>query len=310
MCLCGFDIIGSFGYAFTSYATPKEHYVWGAEGNDASCTAQGFFIQIGTIALYFNVSIAMYYVLVVEYSWKDQNLRKSWWYISMFVCPILIGSIFAFAGIPFYGTSKIWCNNSALYWPEIPVVVAIAVATILLLRLCWYVYQSERVSRRFRQHDNDGQNTITKLVFKQALIYLAAFFLTWPAYLALQIMLANKRGYDRYGFFLFAGTSVTLQGFWNYVFHSGLGVSVTRSLSVAMKKFGTSFRLSQRRSHTASSGSSSMMNIPNTDITNTVSSTPMRQTRTIDMTGNSKRQSNKYSSRTAEAHNSERNDFV
>merc|ERR1712224_500145 len=136
-------------------------------------------------------------------------------------------------------------------------------------------------------------NTITKLVFKQALIYLAAFFLTWPAYLALQIMLANKRGYDRYGFFLFAGTSVTLQGFWNYVFHSGLGVAVTRSLSVAMKKLGTSFRLSQRRSHTASSGSSSMTSIPNT-----VSSTPMRQTRTIDMTGNSKRQSNKYSSRT------------
>jgi len=224
--LCSFDIFGSLGYAFTSYPTPKEDYIYGAEGNEASCTVQGFFIQVGTIALYFNVSIAIYYFLIIQCSWREHRLRKSRVYYMLFIVPIVLGSIFAFAGIPFYDNNVLWCNNSWKYWSEIPVAVAILVATVIMVNLCWFVYKSESASSRFRRHNQGDRNSLTSTVFKQSLVYLGSFYLTWPAYLAMQIMIANGRAFSNYRFFLYAGTSVTLQGFWNCTFHIGMDFQI------------------------------------------------------------------------------------
>eukprot|EP00536_Pseudo-nitzschia_multiseries_P003712 jgi/Psemu1/186463/e_gw1.58.68.1 len=227
--LCSFDIIGSASYAFTSRPTPTEDYIYGGHGNKATCTAQGFFIQFGTISLYINVSIAFYYLLIIQYSWRESRLRKSWVYPLLFAVPISVGTIFAFAGIPFYDNTVLWCNNRGLYWPEAPVIIAIAIATYVMLNLCWFVYKSERISRRFRRHSESERASLSKAFFLQSLVYLAAFYLTWPAYLALQIMIANGKAFSNYGFFLFAGTAVTLQGFWNFIFHTGLHTHTIRS---------------------------------------------------------------------------------
>ena len=220
--LCCFDIIGSLGYVFTSLPTPKEDYVYGAVGNEASCKAQGFFIQIGTISLYINVSIAFYYLLIIQFSWREHRLKKSMVYFMLFAVPIVVGLIFAFAGIPYYDNALLWCNNSMLYWPETPVAIAIAVATVIMINLCVFVYKSERASRRFRRHIEDERDSLSKAFFKQSLVYLGAFYLTWPPYLALQVAIANGYAFSNYGFTLYAGTAVTLQGFWNYIFHVGL----------------------------------------------------------------------------------------
>ena len=221
--LCGFDIIGSLGYAFTSLPTPEEDYIHGAVGNEASCTAQGFFIQIGTISLYINVSIAFYYLLIIRFSWRERKLKLSWFYYMLFIVPILIGAIFAFAGIPFYDNVILWCNNSGKYWSEIPVAIAISIATVIMVNLCWFVYKSERASKRFRRHSEEERASLSSAFFKQSLVYLGAFYLTWPPYLALQIMIANGYAFsDNYPFVIIAGTAVTLQGFWNFAFHTGL----------------------------------------------------------------------------------------
>jgi len=237
--LCGFDIIGSMGYAFASYPSPKELHIHGAQGNAASCTAQGFFIQIGTISLYINVSIAFYYLLIIKFSWREHTLKKSWFYYMLFAIPILVGSIFAFAGIPYYSSAILWCNNSWIYWSEIPVAIAIGIATVVMVNLCWFVFKSERASRRFRRHSEQERNSLAKSFFLQSLVYLGAFYLTWPPYLALQIMIANGRAFDSYSFMLYAGTAVTLQGFWNYVFHVGMS---TRGVGKSIKSAWTSVK--------------------------------------------------------------------
>lgn len=239
MFLCFFDIIGSAGYAFTSYPTPREDYIYGAEGNKASCTAQGFFIQLGTIALYANVSIAFYYLLIIQYSWREHSLRKSWVYRSLFVVPVILGCVFAFAGIPFYDNAVLWCNNSRNYWSEIPVMIGIGIATFVMINLCWFVWKSERASRRFRRHSEEERNSLSKAFFMQALVYLGSFYLTWPPYLALQLMIARGYAFSHYGFYLFAGTAVTLQGFWNFTFHTGLH---TRTIGKKINRVWTSVR--------------------------------------------------------------------
>lgn len=56
-----FDIIGSAAYSFTTRPTPTD----GSQGNNATCTAQEFFIQVRTVAAYMNVSLPLYYYLAI-----------------------------------------------------------------------------------------------------------------------------------------------------------------------------------------------------------------------------------------------------
>ena len=94
--MSAFDIIGSIAYAFTSLPIPPDYYFEGAKGTEASCTAQGYFIQLGTIACYTNVSLAFYYYLILKNGWSDSRLKKvRHWF---FICPVIVGLAFAFAG--------------------------------------------------------------------------------------------------------------------------------------------------------------------------------------------------------------------
>ena len=49
---------------------------WGARGNDVTCTAQGFFIQLGMLSLWYNMALSMYYLLVIRYNWREFQLVK------------------------------------------------------------------------------------------------------------------------------------------------------------------------------------------------------------------------------------------
>ena len=61
---------------------------------------QGFFIQMGTISAFINVSLAFYYYRVIKLGHSETRIKRQ--RIWLFVCPIIVGLGFAFAGIPFY----------------------------------------------------------------------------------------------------------------------------------------------------------------------------------------------------------------
>mmetsp|Transcript_9988 Transcript_9988/g.18140 ORF Transcript_9988/g.18140 Transcript_9988/m.18140 type:complete len:797 (-) Transcript_9988:447-2837(-) len=211
------DILGSCAYALTTLPTPANTFMYGAKGNDATCVAQGFFIQLGTISCYINVSVAVYYLLVIKMGRTERQMKKA--RIWLFTCPILIGLTFAFAGIPFYGNTILWCNTTENWWPEVPVAIAILLATAIMATVCWDVYQKEKASSRWRISGVEGtaRNKLSEQVFWQSFWYLMAFYFTWPPYLVLQYLLAsrNTKVFTMYGLILTAGTMVPLQGFWN-----------------------------------------------------------------------------------------------
>ena len=91
-----FDLFGSLGYLFTSLPMPADDYVYGSHGNDKTCVAQGFFIQLGTISCYTNVSLAIYFVLATKMGWTERQIKKI--RVLLFACPLLIGFGFTFAG--------------------------------------------------------------------------------------------------------------------------------------------------------------------------------------------------------------------
>lgn len=243
-----FDLSGSVAYAFTSLPTPATDYIEGSHGNKASCVAQGFFIQLSATACFMNVSLAFYYLLVIKLGWTEHRMKKV--KIWLFLCPIVVGLSLAFAGIPFYDNVILWCNNAASWWPDIPVAVAIVIATGVMSIVCWDVYKKEKASKRWkmtrrgsstgtslgrqsssadistrreyssastsmRRQDssaNRNNESFTSKVTRQTFWYLMAFYMTWPPYLALQYAWASGKAFTMYGFILFAGSAVPLQG--------------------------------------------------------------------------------------------------
>jgi len=210
-----FDLFGSIAYSLTTLPMPKEDYIEGAKGNDATCTAQGFFIQLSTIAGFINVSLSVYYLMIIKFGWNDDRLKK--FRIWFYVCPIVTGLAFAFAGIPFYTNMILWCNNGAKWWPEIPVIISIIAATAVMAAVCVHVHKEEQASKRWRSAGNTvNRDSFSRAVFWQSIWYLCSFYLTWPPYLALQYVWSSG-SYSAYGFVLFAGALVPMQGFWNCV---------------------------------------------------------------------------------------------
>jgi len=208
------------------------------------CISEGFFIQLGTISAYMNVSLAVYYYLVIKQSWSETRLKKVRWVL--FLVPVAVGLAWAFAGINFYDSLNLWCNNTASYWPDIPVAIAIGLATIIMGLVCWDVYKNQKASAKWRggatainistaateQNESkrccgilprrkstsaggNGRQSLTSQIFWQSFWYLMAFYLTWPPYLALQYAWAGGRSFTNYGLILTAATMVPLQGFWN-----------------------------------------------------------------------------------------------
>ena len=196
-----FDMIGSIAYALTSLPIPAEYFYYGSYGNDATCTTQGFFIQVGTISCYTNVSLAVYYYLVIQLGFSETAVKKV--RIWLLILPIVVGMIFALAGkftynagvliagillrviylpivllsycrfllgISHYGNLILWCNNTANWWPDIMVAVAIVASTIIMGRVIWSVYKKEQASKKWR--GKDAKNTMTGKVFWQSFWFL------------------------------------------------------------------------------------------------------------------------------------------
>jgi hypothetical protein len=249
-----FDFVGSFAMAFTTLPTPSTDYIYGGRGNEKTCTAQGFLIQMGTIACFLGVSLALYYNLTIKQGWSESKMkrRKAAWFL--IVPPIVIGFLYAGIGIPYYDNVLVWCNNSARWWPEAPVILSILYTTVVMVDVSLNVYKKEKASSRY----TGGSNKLSKMVFKQALWFVGAFYITWGPYLALQYLWSSGTGYNIYGLTLAAATMVPLQGFWNFwvyarprYFGKGKGLSLFRSTLGSRLK---SLRRSGRRTATARSG--------------------------------------------------------
>ncbi|KAL7481590.1 hypothetical protein ACHAW6_007268 [Cyclotella cf. meneghiniana] len=183
--------MGSISYSLTTLPTPASDELFGAKGNAQTCITQGFFIQIGTTACFLNVSLAFYYLLTIKYGLTEERLKRDRAGYFLFIPPIAVGLVYAFAGIPHYDNVRVWCNNAAKWWPEVPVILAIIAATGIMGNLCYNVY---KVEQRTIQYTNSGARHSLSL-FKQSCWFVFAFYITWIPYLALQVRETRSASY-------------------------------------------------------------------------------------------------------------------
>eukprot|EP00980_Cylindrotheca_fusiformis_P012911 scaffold3216_cov124-Cylindrotheca_fusiformis.AAC.1 len=120
--VCGmsfFDVFSSIGNMFSTLPIPEYRYfeststpipngIYGAKGNSATCTAQGFFLQLGYTSAFYNLVLTVYYVLVIKKGMRETQLQhlKYWFHVPALVA----GFGLAFAGIPYYDNIFLFCH--------------------------------------------------------------------------------------------------------------------------------------------------------------------------------------------------------
>lgn len=182
---------------------------YGAAGTTQTCTAQGFFSQGAALCTpIYNGALALYYLLVIRFQWREDQLRK--------IEPLLHGVPIAFglgtavtglvldlynyanwicwiAPLPWgckdsarYGTSDCERGDNAwvfqwafLYGPVWFLIAFVALAMLLVYRT---VLQAERKTKRWTQQGSMNakkRQSHSKKVANQGMLYVTVFLLTW-----------------------------------------------------------------------------------------------------------------------------------
>ncbi len=225
-----FDIVTAVAWFFARLPVPKEasFYVEGAMGIERTCTVQAFFVQLGFTSVLYNVSLALYYVLVIAFSWRERDLKKK--RLLLHGCPLIVGLGLAFGGIPFYDWYVYGCHLlpppfgnqwKVLVFAVIQLGFSVFCITVAMLFVYWTVRKNSRGSRRWGF--GVGRQSMESRVFWQALLYTLSFYITWPIFFSVYIAPTDyTRGYDveRYALLAIVSFVAPLQGFTNFLVYA------------------------------------------------------------------------------------------
>jgi len=219
-----FDIITAIAWAFAAAPMPADGPFWivGTKGSKQTCTAQGFFVQLGLTSVFYNVSLAVYYVLVIVYRWRERDLQAIRHYL--FGIPFVVGVCLAVVGIRYYRWIEYGCHlrppPDGEIWKTLVLVVlpiGFSIATITLSMLFVYltVRRNAQASRKWRFGVGSPSKLQTQ-VFWQALFYSLSFYVTWPIIFLVYIASIDLR-VEHFAFTALVSFVAPLQGFTSFV---------------------------------------------------------------------------------------------
>jgi len=222
---------------------------FGARGNTATCSALGFFTQLGVSSVFYNASLLLYFLLKIRYKVKDDYLSKwiePWMHIISILVPLIQASsgvalgLFNPAGlgltrcyiIPYppmcNRTSQTTCQRGELaplflwLYCLIPVGLLYLFLNYAIFQVWWTVrHRSRATERRFSFSDTKGT---LKAVERQSILYAIVFFNTfsWMYVLIFVEALAGEAGMlknaqEMFPIQVLGETFFPSQGFFNLI---------------------------------------------------------------------------------------------
>jgi hypothetical protein len=251
------DVFSSIAWGLSTLPIPEYEYgepsgVYGAKGNDKTCKLQGFLIQLGYTSLFYNMSLSFYFLMVVRYGMRENQIKKL--QLWLHVPALVVGFALAFGGIPLYQNDFWGCYiapplflvanfRNVVMFTAVPICTAIVIATVNMLLVYWAVRQQMITARKWqfgsaamqhqvpesarpnvsdqsfqpRRPQKKRQSTIQimeRQTLWQALFYLGAFYATWPI---LAASLLFEDAHEVYPFVIFLLILTPMQGFFNFL---------------------------------------------------------------------------------------------
>ena len=151
-----FDFTTSIWLFMSTWPIPKDYtgnVAW-AIGNEATCTMQGFFIQLGIACSFYNVSLSLYFLLLIVFNVKEDKILQIEWLLH--TVPVFCAMIGACIGGVFdtYQPSVFWCwigrDFDAFRWSFFygPLWANIILITIICLWVRSYVSRIDKKAHR------------------------------------------------------------------------------------------------------------------------------------------------------------------
>ena len=264
------DIINTFALGVSTAPLPRGTY--GAAGNVATCSAQGFLIQLGFAGPMYNAMLCISYLLIVKYNMKEHTIKRKY-ETCMHAIAILYPLVTAIIGVclDLYKSNGFFCyvvekslecelsgrdcgytaNYQLILGCVLIFTCSVNFATMVPLFLHvrnlennMNKYDFRRYSLRTLPQEQSQKPSRSRETMKQALLYVLSFQLTYaPTAIAYTLVLMK---HDRPGYLtVLIGISHPLLGFWNLIVYlrprynvvdraAGKSMSFSRKLHAAL----------------------------------------------------------------------------
>lgn len=162
MSISAADVVSSISWFMSSWPIPPvglDADIWGASGNFAACKAQGVLLIWSTTSHWLNVSLSLYYKLVIVNGWRERDFTKPIRVVMLSIPPI-IGSGIAFLSYPYIVPSGVGCSFLPFPWETrgvlfymllvLPMCIVLFAVVALTLWVCWKFTQQMQVADKWR----------------------------------------------------------------------------------------------------------------------------------------------------------------
>ena len=180
-----FDIISSAMAILSTVMVPIDVGLYQAKGNNATCKAQGALFVLGQTSIFYNMSLSIYFWLVICRNWKEHQFRKLRLWIHVVICSV--GTALALSAIPYVGPALSGCDvlippGTATLWPAtifyiIPLCFVAVVLSVATAATCHGVYRQQKKAQRWMA---DRSMELSRRVFWQSFWYVLAFCVAMP----------------------------------------------------------------------------------------------------------------------------------
>lgn len=211
----------------------------GAKGTQGTCTAQGFFLQLGIAAPLYNLLLCLYYLAVISYNWTEKRVVKLEMILHCFVWVTSLGMAIAGILLDLYNSTGFICfvsgfpitcetnssiecirgKNARIYrvaFLVLPIWSLSIVSIAAMLKVYWTVYKQEKAVAKYQ---GSHARKLSREVAWQAFWYFVAFFVVWIP-IATESLVRSIRGLSSsYQVTLLVNIFLPLQGAFNFLLY-------------------------------------------------------------------------------------------
>lgn len=241
-----FDIIYSIANFVGTWAFPSSTQVWGAKGTNASCAAQGFVIHLGYAVLWYNLTLAVYFLLVVKYRAWHARLARAETFIHVAIVGYSLAGALANVLFDAVKPKGLICM---VYEPKleeaggapkptvlllgaltaaIPSFTTLAVGAVSMVLLYMHVRSTEQ---RMDRYAAQVRSNTSRLIAIQGALYMLGLVLSWGPSLIHNIVLWVGNGKASFWWQVLSAGLNPLQGVFNVaVYWQSLNQSTNQRL--------------------------------------------------------------------------------
>jgi hypothetical protein len=227
------DVLQSIAYALTVLPLPQSSGVYGARGNDATCTAQGFFVQFGLAIPCYNASLCYWFLKSITQNMHPDEFRKKaepYCHIASLLIPFVSAVVYASLDLFKFRGYVCWIQGDTPYALALELLagaipaISFVIVLYCLLRIYYSFLAKERLMRRYstsasgmqwRSRSNSSLNA-KKLAARQGLLFGCSFFIT---YFFSSVNVVFFKGFGG-PFEIPMAIFMPLQGFWNFIIYA------------------------------------------------------------------------------------------